>query len=135
MNTKCHSRSMTATGACSTLKFLEFPRAEAACLNHVSVIRPCSFALQCGRHGIKDAGWYNSEYRHSAIRCVTTDERHGGLEHMTLTHRHELYQRARDANPERMELWDPQPGSRRAGVLNLACTSTSVAAQTKRQLP
>lgn len=46
-------------------------------------------------------GWYNSEHRHSAIRYITPDESHAGREHGILAHRHELYQRARDANPER----------------------------------
>lgn len=44
---------------------------------------------------------YNGEHRHSAIRYVTPDERHGGREKNVLAHRHALYQRARDANPER----------------------------------
>jgi putative transposase len=46
-------------------------------------------------------GWYNGEHRHSAIRYVTPDQRHHGLEHDVLAHRRELYQRARSANPER----------------------------------
>lgn len=46
-------------------------------------------------------GWYNAEHRHSAIRYVTPDERHHGLEHDVLAHRRELYERARSANPER----------------------------------
>jgi transposase InsO family protein len=46
-------------------------------------------------------GWYNSEHRHSAIRFVTPDERHCGRENGILARRHQLYQRARAANPER----------------------------------
>jgi hypothetical protein len=46
-------------------------------------------------------GWYNGEHRHSAIRFVTPDERHCGREHAILAGRHQLYQRARAANPER----------------------------------
>jgi putative transposase len=45
--------------------------------------------------------WYNGEHRHSAIRYVTPDERHLGHEHTVLSQRHELYERARRANPER----------------------------------
>jgi len=45
--------------------------------------------------------WYNGEHRHSAIRYVTPNERHDGRENHVLAQRHELYQRARRANPER----------------------------------
>jgi putative transposase len=45
--------------------------------------------------------WYNGEHRHSAIRYVTPDERHSGREQAILARRHELYQRARNLNPER----------------------------------
>lgn len=45
--------------------------------------------------------WYNGEHRHSAIRYVTPDERHFGAEQDILARRHELYERARSANPER----------------------------------
>ena len=46
-------------------------------------------------------GWYNSEHRHSGIRFVTPDERHGGFEHDVLARRRDLYERARRTNPER----------------------------------
>jgi hypothetical protein len=45
--------------------------------------------------------WYNGAHRHSAIRYVTPDERHDGNEREVLANRHELYERARRANPER----------------------------------
>jgi len=45
--------------------------------------------------------WYNFEHRHSAIRYVTPGERHCGRENVILERRHTLYQRARNANPER----------------------------------
>jgi transposase InsO family protein len=45
--------------------------------------------------------WYNGEHRHSAIRYVTPNERHDGRENYVLAQRHELYKRARLANPER----------------------------------
>jgi transposase InsO family protein len=45
--------------------------------------------------------WYNGEHRHSAIRYVTPDERHYGLEHEILARRHQLYQRARRSWPQR----------------------------------
>lgn len=45
--------------------------------------------------------WYNRDHRHSAIRYVTPDERHYGLEHDILARRHQLYQRARRSWPQR----------------------------------
>jgi transposase InsO family protein len=45
--------------------------------------------------------WYNGRHRHSAIRYVTPDQRHNGCERTVLASRHELYERARRANPER----------------------------------
>ena len=45
--------------------------------------------------------WYNNEHRHSAIRYVTPAQRHRGKDVDILTKRHELYQRAKEANPER----------------------------------
>jgi transposase InsO family protein len=45
--------------------------------------------------------WYNGEHRHSAIRYVTPNERHLGHERDVLARRHELYEQARRARPER----------------------------------
>lgn len=45
--------------------------------------------------------WYNDEHRHSAIRFVTPNQRHSGAEAAILAARHQLYQNARAANPER----------------------------------
>lgn len=60
-------------------------------------------------HGLQEAatwverfvGWYNTEHRHSAIRFVTPDERHVGLEREVLEQRHQVYERARRRHPER----------------------------------
>jgi putative transposase len=46
-------------------------------------------------------GWYNGTHRHSAIRYVRPDQRHHRREPAVLASRHDLYQRARRANPER----------------------------------
>jgi transposase InsO family protein len=45
--------------------------------------------------------WYNLEHRHSAIRFVTPDERHRSEDRPLLANRHQLYERARSARPER----------------------------------
>jgi len=45
--------------------------------------------------------WYNTEHRHSAIHFVTPAERHAGADVTILSHRHDLYERARRSNPER----------------------------------
>lgn len=45
--------------------------------------------------------WYNATHRHSAIRYVTPNERHFGEERNILDRRHQLYQHAQRANPER----------------------------------
>jgi putative transposase len=55
--------------------------------------------------------WYNREHRHSAIRYVTPDQRHAGLDGAVLAQRRRLYERARRANPERwtrgVRNWSP----------------------------
>ena len=45
--------------------------------------------------------WYNQEHRHSAIRFVTPQERHAGLDKSMLTNRQVVYAAARKANPNR----------------------------------
>lgn len=47
------------------------------------------------------ADWYNGEHQHSAIRFVTPDARHTGLDHATLASRASLYANARAQNPQR----------------------------------
>jgi putative transposase len=82
-------------------------------LKHTPAYPHLPFAdMPCAQRWVtRFVGWYNSEHRHSAIRYVTPDERHAGRENQILTHRHELYQRARDANPERWSCgtrnWEP----------------------------
>jgi transposase InsO family protein len=45
--------------------------------------------------------WYNTEHRHSAIRFVTPDQRHRGEDRALLASRHQVYEFARDARPDR----------------------------------
>ena len=45
--------------------------------------------------------WYNTEHRHSAIRFVTPDQRHRGEDRALLADRHQVYELARAARPER----------------------------------
>ena len=47
------------------------------------------------------ANWYNGVHLHSAIRFVTPDARHAGLDRATLASRAVLYANARAQNPER----------------------------------
>jgi putative transposase len=72
--------------------------------------------------------WYNGEHRHSAIRFVTPDERHFGLEQRVLSRRQSVYERARRAKPERWSRssrnWTPIDSV----VLNPERTPTVVAA-------
>ncbi len=45
--------------------------------------------------------WYNTKHRHSALRFVTPQERHQGLDKSVLAARHALYLNAKEANPRR----------------------------------
>ena len=47
------------------------------------------------------AGWYNGEHLHSAIRFVTPDARHAGIDCATLAQRADLHANARAQNPQR----------------------------------
>jgi transposase InsO family protein len=58
--------------------------------------------IRAAQHWVERfVAWYNREHRHSAIRFVTPDERHFGLEQRVLSRRRLLYERARRARPER----------------------------------
>ena len=74
------------------------------------------------------ATWYNLVHRHSALRFVTPDERHRGEDRVLLANRHQVYELARSARPERWSgktrNWQPvgpvwlnpeRPDSRRGG--------------------
>jgi transposase InsO family protein len=61
-------------------------------------------------------GWYNTKHLHSAIRFVTPDQRHFGLEANLLEKRGAVYEAARRQNPERWSRqtrnWEPAPAVR-----------------------
>ena len=59
-------------------------------------------SVESARHWVADfVAWYNFEHRHSAIKFVTPDQRHRGLDHDILAQRHTLYLAARTKIPER----------------------------------
>lgn len=55
--------------------------------------------------------WYNTEHLHSAIRFISPDDRHFGREAAILEQRRQLYEHARQRNPQRWARktrnWDP----------------------------
>ena len=56
-------------------------------------------------------GWYNDEHRHSAIRYVTPSQRHKGEDIRILSHRHGVYQQAKQRRQNRWSgstrNWEP----------------------------
>jgi putative transposase len=56
-------------------------------------------------------GWYNNEHRHSAIRYVTPSQRHKGEDIRILSHRHQVYQQAKQRRQNRWSgstrNWEP----------------------------
>ena len=57
--------------------------------------------------------WYNAEHCHSALKYVTPEQRHLGRDPELLERRHEVYQRARERQPQRWSgrtrNWTPAP--------------------------
>ena len=45
--------------------------------------------------------WYNGEHRHSALKFVTPAERHSGVDIAVLRERKALYEKVKQARPER----------------------------------
>jgi putative transposase len=59
-------------------------------------------AIEAARAWVQGfATWYNTEHRHSAIRFVTPDQRHRGEDRALLADRHQVYELAKAARPER----------------------------------
>ena len=50
---------------------------------------------------LKFSHWYNINHKHSGIKYVTPHQRHSGLSGKILANRKEVYQRAKERNPER----------------------------------
>ena len=50
---------------------------------------------------LKFSHWYNFNHKHSGIKYVTLHQRHSGLADKVLANRKEIYQRAKELNPER----------------------------------
>jgi hypothetical protein len=50
---------------------------------------------------LKFSHWYNFNHKHSGIKYVTPHQRHSGLADKVLANRKEVYQHAKERNPER----------------------------------
>jgi transposase InsO family protein len=64
-------------------------------------VKPFKDLLHARRWVADLVHWYNHEHRHSAIRFVTPNERHAGLDKSLLQNREVVYAAARQANPNR----------------------------------
>jgi transposase InsO family protein len=71
--------------------------------------------------------WYNHEHRHGSIGFVTPAQRHAGEDVELLAQRHQLYQQARAANPNRCS--SQTRNWRREAVVHLNPTSESKPSQ------
>lgn len=72
-------------------------------LKHTPAYPRLPFAsLEAARRWVAHfVAWYNTQHRHSAIRYVTPDQRHYGLEKDILSYRRWVYERARRRRPAR----------------------------------
>lgn len=71
--------------------------------------------------------WYNEEHRHSSIGFVTPSQRHAGLDKAMLKYREQVYEEARQRNPNR---WSGTTRNwRRVDVVHLNPTKPDVAPQ------
>ncbi|HKR52652.1 MAG TPA: IS3 family transposase [Pseudonocardiaceae bacterium] len=82
-------------------------------LKHTPAYPRLPFAsIEAAQRWVADfVAWYNSQHRHSAIRYVTPDQRHYGLEKHILSDRLRVYERARRRRPSRwsraIRNWSP----------------------------
>lgn len=49
----------------------------------------------------KFARWYSQEHKHSGLKFVAPEPRHGGRDTTILEHRDQVYREAKDRNPRR----------------------------------
>lgn len=74
-------------------------------------LKPFESLLHARRWVTEFVHWYNQEHRHSAIRFLTPDQRHAGLDPHILNNRAAVYAAARQANPQRWQRhtrnWNP----------------------------
>ena len=105
-------------------------------LNHTPSYPRMPFAdIASASHWVECfVAWYNFEHRHSAIRYVTPEDRHCGQESGILERRHALYQRAREANPERWSGQTRNWAPVEMVVLNPERPTAAAESQTARQL-
>ncbi len=64
-------------------------------------VKPFENLLQARRWVTELVHWYNDEHRHSAIAFVTPGQRHAGQDQTLLENRTKVYERARQAHPQR----------------------------------
>ena len=64
-------------------------------------VKPFENLLAARRWVTELAHWYNHEHRHSAIGFATPAQRHAGQDRALLEERSLVYERARQANPQR----------------------------------
>lgn len=58
--------------------------------------------LTAAREWVKEfVSWYNHEHRHSGLKFVTPNERHSGLDKEILEKRKRVYEKAKEAHPQR----------------------------------
>ena len=64
-------------------------------------VKPFKSLLEARRWTTDLVHWHNREHRHSAIRCLTPEQRHMQLDAAILNNRAKVYASARQANPNR----------------------------------
>lgn len=89
-------------------------------------------SIEAAREWVQEfVQWYNNEHRHSGVRFVTPSQRHRGEDEVILEQRKEVYEAAKEKNPERWsretrcwdsvtEVWLNPPKEVRAETQKLA---------------
>ncbi|WP_171013646.1 integrase core domain-containing protein [Chitinivorax sp. B] len=92
---------------------------------------PFMDVVQARRWVAEFEAWYNDNHRHSAIGFVTPSQRHAGNDRTLLTQRHEVYTRARQANPTHCA----GPNRRVTGPISMKSISTQIRTNLGQQRP